>query len=67
MCSYVMQQPFLDKYKIVSDSQYRFRSNRSTSLAIIDSIEEITKAMDQKQYVVRVVIDLKKAFYNNQS
>lgn len=38
------------------------RSNSSLSLALIDSIKEITKAIDEKQYVVVVFIDLKKAF-----
>lgn len=53
---------FLDKYKLLSDSQYGFRSKRSTSLALIESIEEITNAIDQKQYAAGVFLDLKKAF-----
>lgn len=36
------------------------RSNSSLSLALIDSIKEITKAIDEKQYAVVVFIDLKK-------
>lgn len=41
---------FLEKHKLFNDSQYGFRSNRSTSLAIIESIEEITNAINQKKY-----------------
>ena len=53
-------EKFIVKHKLLSDSQYGFRSNSSTSLAIIESIEEITNAIDHKQYAVGVFIDLKK-------
>ncbi len=45
--------------KLISDSQYGFRPNSSTLMALIDLVEEITKARD-KQFAV--FIDLKKAF-----
>lgn len=35
---------------------------RSTSLASIESIEEITNATDQKRYAAGLFLDLKKAF-----
>lgn len=44
---------FIDKHKLLSDSRYGFRSNSSTSLAFMESTEEIT-------YVI--FIDLKKPF-----
>ena len=53
---------FIDKNKLLSDSQYGFRSNRSTSLAILELVEEISTALDKKNYTVGVFIDLKKAF-----
>uniref|UniRef100_A0A8C8DB19 Reverse transcriptase domain-containing protein n=1 Tax=Oryzias sinensis TaxID=183150 RepID=A0A8C8DB19_9TELE len=53
---------FMENHKLLSDSQYGFRANRSTSLAIIDFIEQITNAIDQKRYVAGIFIDLKKAF-----
>uniref|UniRef100_A0A8C7YP82 Reverse transcriptase domain-containing protein n=1 Tax=Oryzias sinensis TaxID=183150 RepID=A0A8C7YP82_9TELE len=53
---------FMEKHKLLSDSQYGFRANRSTSLAIIDFIEQITNAIDQKRCVAGIFIDLKKAF-----
>lgn len=37
---------FIDKHKLLTDSQYGFRINRSTSPAIIDSTEEITNSID---------------------
>ena len=61
---------FLEKHyfthKLLTDSQYGFRSNRSTSLAIMESIKDITNAMDHKKYAVGVFIDIKKAFVHNQ-
>ena len=37
---------FLDKKKILYKSQYGFRKNMSTSLAILELVEEITNAID---------------------
>ena len=36
--------------------------NRSTPLALIDSIEEITNSLDQKKYTFEIFIDLTKVF-----
>lgn len=40
---------FIDKHKLLSDSQYGFRSQSSTALALMESIEEITNAIEHKQ------------------
>lgn len=53
---------FIVKHKFLSDSQYGFSPNRSTSLAIIEAIEEITNTVEQKKYAVGIFIDIKKAF-----
>lgn len=53
---------FIEKYKLLVDSQYGFRTNRSTSLALMELIEEITNSIDNKKYAVGIFIDLKKAF-----
>ena len=53
---------FINKYNLLSDSQYGFRSNRSTSHALIETVEDITNAIDQKLHSVGIFIDLKKAF-----
>lgn len=53
---------FMDKHRLLTDSQYGFRTNRSTSLALTELIEEITNSIDQKKYAVGVFVDLKKAF-----
>ena len=55
-------QSFIDKYEILSSSQYGFRSNCSTSLALMELIEEISSSLDNKKVTIGVFIDLKKAF-----
>ena len=53
---------FIDKFEILCESQYGFRSNRSTSHAILELMENVTNALDRKQSVIGIFIDLKKAF-----
>ena len=53
---------FIDKYKLLTDSQYGFRSNLSTALALTELTEEITNATDNKKFAIGTFIDLKKAF-----
>ena len=54
---------FLNKHDILSSSQYGFfRSNMSTSQALLELVEEITSSLDNKKYSVGIFIDLKKAF-----
>ena len=43
-------------------SQYGFKKNMSTSLAILELVEEITNATDDCKSTVGVFVDLKKAF-----
>lgn len=50
---------FIEKHGLLSDNQYGFRSNPSTSQALIELIEEITNAMDTNKYAVRVFIEKK--------
>ena len=58
----VRLKKFIDKYQLLSNSQYGFRSNMSTSLALIDLVEELSSNIDNKLFTVGVFIDLKKAF-----
>ena len=53
---------YIEKNKILNDSQYGFRNHRSTAMAIIDLIEYVTTALDKKKHVMGIFIDLKKAF-----
>ena len=47
---------------LLSDKQYGFRSNRSTTLALLERVEKITKSIDDGIYTIGIFIDIKKAF-----
>ena len=53
---------FLNDKQILYNGQFGFRKNHSTSIAILELVEEMTTAMDNSQSSVAVFIDLKKAF-----
>ena len=53
---------YVNKSDILYTGQYGFRQNFSTSLAILDLIEEITTSIDKQNVTIGVFIDLKKAF-----
>ena len=53
---------FIEKHEILDNSQYGFRSNMSTLLALLELPEEITSALDANKYTIGVFIDLRKAF-----
>jgi hypothetical protein len=44
------------------DNQYVFRRNHSTSLALLNLVDQISAAIDDKKYTVGVFLDLSKAF-----
>lgn len=52
---------FIDKHMLLMESQYGFRTNRSTTMALME-LEKLTSAIDEKKYAVGLFIDLKKAF-----
>ena len=39
---------FITKHNILCDQQYGFRNNRTTSLALMEFVEEITTAIEKK-------------------
>ena len=53
---------FTEAQHILSDGQYGFRSNHSTSLALTEFVEKFTSAMYKSQTTIGVFIDLIKAF-----
>ena len=53
---------FLEINNTLSNSQYGFRNNSTTSHALIDLHEQLTKSIDNKLSTIGVFIDLKKAF-----
>ena len=53
---------FLDKYKVLSEHQFGFRKNNSTSFAIYDLVENLIKNKDDDKYTCTFFLDLSKAF-----
>ena len=53
---------FVEKHNILYKNQYGFRSRHSTDLAVTYVTDNILKALDNKQYVIGVFMDLAKAF-----
>ena len=53
---------YFNKYNILSDKQYGFRKNHSTSLALVNLYDKISTAIDQKEIAVGIFLDLSKAF-----
>ena len=52
---------FLNRYGLLCPNQYGFRSNMSTSHAILELVEEMTNCLDNNKYSIGAFIDLKKA------
>jgi len=53
---------YLDKWSILAMNQYGFRLNHSTYMAVIDTYDKITQALDENKYAVGISSDLSKAF-----
>ena len=53
---------FLTKYKVLYEGQYGYRSNRSTTDAILDFTGNILERIDNGHYVIALFLDMSKAF-----
>ncbi len=53
---------FVEKYNILSPTQYGFRANYSTHLALIDLIDKISSSLDKSLHTIGLFLDLSKAF-----
>ena len=61
-CAYVRAYSFLEKHKLLYTRQFGFRSNYSTSDALVSIIEIIKTQIDSGKFVTGIFIDLEKAF-----
>uniref|UniRef100_A0A8C6MKE1 Reverse transcriptase domain-containing protein n=1 Tax=Nothobranchius furzeri TaxID=105023 RepID=A0A8C6MKE1_NOTFU len=53
---------FIDENSILNHEQYGFRTKHSTAMAVMDLVDKISSAIDNKNHFISVFIDLKKAF-----
>ncbi len=53
---------FLNKNKILYEYQFGFRENYSTSMALIEIVDNILKDLEAGKYVAGIYLDLSKAF-----
>lgn len=53
---------FVESYNIISDEQNGFRKNKSTSLAAFNLVKNVTDALDRKNPVSVIFMDMSKAF-----
>ena len=53
---------FFDSNQIIYKYQFGFRKEQSTQQAIISLVEKITRSLDSRDIVIRIFMDLKKAF-----
>lgn len=53
---------FLERYKIIADNQYGFRSGVSTEDAVLDLTQSIARTLDSKKKCLGIFLDLSKAF-----
>ena len=53
---------FLSKTNVLYNKQYGFRTNHSTSMAVLDFVNMISKAIDEDMYTIGIFMDLSKAF-----
>ena len=53
---------YLEKFNILSSNQFGFRSGHSTTLAVLNLVESIQNAIEQRKTTIGVYLDLSKAF-----
>lgn len=53
---------FLEKYKLLSESQYGFRKGKNTEMAIYELIDFINNSLNDNKKCIAIFLDLAKAF-----
>ena len=47
---------------VLSSSQYRFRNNYSTYMALIDLEDNLSQSIDKNKYTIGIFVNVSKAF-----
>ena len=53
---------FIEKHKLIKYLQFGYRKHRSACMALIEAVDILTNALDRRETVVGVSLDLSKAF-----
>ena len=53
---------YLNNFNILNDDMYGLRTNHSSSLALVDLYDKISRALNCKEFASGAFIDLSKAF-----
>ena len=59
---YIRLEKYLIKNSILHQNQFGFRSKLSTSMALLELVDKLSKSIDDRKLTVGVFIDLAKAF-----
>ena len=53
---------FIDKCTLICHNQYEFRAKRTTYMALLNIMDQISIEMDIRKYSIRIFLELSKAF-----
>ena len=60
MCSRLIN--YIERFHILSDAQFGFRSGLSTSDALVELTENIYESLNAKKFHISTFLDIRKAF-----
>ena len=61
-CMFVRLSDYLEKFSLLSESQFGFRKNRSTVNAVIEYTEYMYECLNEKKQGLGIFVDMRKAF-----
>ena len=52
----------MNKFEIISTKQFGFQQKKNTTDAVLDFVEYIYAALNEKKHILGITVDLRKAF-----